>query len=252
MRTATIDPSATPASAPAGRRPISARKLAANRRNALKSTGPRTAEGKARSAQNACRSTGPVTARGKARCAGNARRHGLWAAKPIPPVERPAFVRLLQDTLVEYRLTTPVQKLWGLLFAHNQWMLKRLHQRRYEIYKSSPDADPLSALSLFESAEHRLNGRLMKLLRWLSAELDLRRLLSLPYAKAALASVGMGGVLNPSERREPTAKTRSIPTEATEQGRWPQNTGENGEKQSENRTQNHPATTSEPIEANAG
>ena len=34
------------------KRPVSARRLEANRRNALKSTGPRTAAGKARSARN--------------------------------------------------------------------------------------------------------------------------------------------------------------------------------------------------------
>jgi hypothetical protein len=58
----------------------SAVKLAANRANAQKSTGPRTPEGKLRSAQNARKSTGPRTAGGKARAARNARRHGLTLA----------------------------------------------------------------------------------------------------------------------------------------------------------------------------
>jgi hypothetical protein len=56
---------------------ISEAKLAANRANAQKSTGPRTVHGKLRSAQNAQKSTGPRTAAGKARSAQNARRHGL-------------------------------------------------------------------------------------------------------------------------------------------------------------------------------
>jgi hypothetical protein len=55
----------------------SAAKLAANRANAQRSTGPRTPEGKLRAAQNARKSTGPRTAAGKARAAQNARRHGL-------------------------------------------------------------------------------------------------------------------------------------------------------------------------------
>jgi len=75
---------------------MSAARLAANRANARKSTGPRTAAGKLRSAQNsrnskgprtlsgklraaqnARQSTGPTTAAGKKRSAQNARRHGL-------------------------------------------------------------------------------------------------------------------------------------------------------------------------------
>jgi hypothetical protein len=56
---------------------ISAAKLAANRANAQKSTGPRTAAGKLRSAQNPEKSTGPRTAAGKQRSARNALRHGL-------------------------------------------------------------------------------------------------------------------------------------------------------------------------------
>jgi hypothetical protein len=55
----------------------SAARIAANRRNALASTGPRTGAGKARSAQNARLSTGPRTPAGKAASAQNARRHGL-------------------------------------------------------------------------------------------------------------------------------------------------------------------------------
>ncbi len=62
---------------------ISAARLAANRANARKSTGPRTAAGKLRAAQNTRKSTGPRTAAGKQRSARNARRHGLaspWRA----------------------------------------------------------------------------------------------------------------------------------------------------------------------------
>jgi hypothetical protein len=55
----------------------SAAKIAANRRNALASTGPRSSAGKARSAQNARLSTGPRTPEGKKMSAQNARRHGL-------------------------------------------------------------------------------------------------------------------------------------------------------------------------------
>jgi hypothetical protein len=56
---------------------ISEAKLAPNRANAQKSTGPKTALGKLHSAQNPRKSTGPRTAAGKARSAQNSRRHGL-------------------------------------------------------------------------------------------------------------------------------------------------------------------------------
>jgi hypothetical protein len=63
----------------------SAARIAANRRNALASTGPRTSAGKARSAQNAQASTGPRTPAGKAVSAQNARRHGLTLAAAGDP-----------------------------------------------------------------------------------------------------------------------------------------------------------------------
>ncbi|MBO8168851.1 MAG: hypothetical protein H0Z35_06655 [Thermoanaerobacteraceae bacterium] len=65
------------------KKPISKAKLEANRRNAKKSTGPRTAEGKQRSAQNALKSTGPKTAKGKARSAFNATKSGYWTKPSI-------------------------------------------------------------------------------------------------------------------------------------------------------------------------
>jgi len=46
---------------------ISARQLAANRANARKSTGPRTAEGKQRVALNGRKSAGPKSPQGKLR-----------------------------------------------------------------------------------------------------------------------------------------------------------------------------------------
>src|SRR5947209_1181435 len=78
LSVATADQDATVA-APTPR-PASDRKVAANRRNAQRSTGPRTPEGKATSARNAQRSSGPRTAHGVARSSRNALKHGLWAS----------------------------------------------------------------------------------------------------------------------------------------------------------------------------
>lgn len=52
--------------------------IRANRLNAKKSTGPKTAEGKKKSALNAQKSSGPRTAKGKARCVFNAVKNGFW------------------------------------------------------------------------------------------------------------------------------------------------------------------------------
>jgi hypothetical protein len=62
----------------AGRKPVSARKLAANRANAARSTGPRTPEGKARVAMNALR-------------------HGLAAHAPLLPDEDPNALDALAE-----------------------------------------------------------------------------------------------------------------------------------------------------------
>ncbi len=75
------EPTAAPTATPSPKKPVSERKLEANRANARKSTGPRTPEGKARSSQNAYK-------------------HGLLARCIIPandPVEDPAdFDSLIQ------------------------------------------------------------------------------------------------------------------------------------------------------------
>jgi len=60
------------------KRQVSSAKQMANKKNAKKSTGPKTKEGKKRSAQNAFKSTGPKTAKGKARSVFNAVKDGYW------------------------------------------------------------------------------------------------------------------------------------------------------------------------------
>src|SRR3954454_7679567 len=64
---------------------VSAKQLEANRRNALRSTGPRTAAGKARVAQNAIK-------------------HGARAASAVLPDEDPAgFAEFLRETLRDHQ-----------------------------------------------------------------------------------------------------------------------------------------------------
>jgi len=140
----------TTASAP-HRRAAGAAALAANRRNAQRSTGPRTSRGKIRSSLNALR-------------------HGLRARSAILPGEdRRAFRNLHRSFCDHFRPSGPLQQLlveqmaiayWKLsrvsrieafVFAHRSTddhtladFLRALHQRRHandEEAKDEPEAD---------------------------------------------------------------------------------------------------------------
>src|SRR5437660_10219908 len=74
-------------------KPLSAKRLAANRRNALRSTGPRTTEGKRRSSTNALK-------------------HGLCANTVLLPGECPAaFATARHELKQEFRPRTPGQNI---------------------------------------------------------------------------------------------------------------------------------------------
>ncbi len=127
----------TAALAPAPqRRPISAKQLAANRRNALKSTGPRTLAGKARASRNAFK-------------------HGLRIAEYYPciPEECPAtfdtFRQELQNTL------QPRNILQRCLFPHIvnlAWRLRRFPEAQAKIFECErarvPQTGPINAPDL--------------------------------------------------------------------------------------------------------
>jgi len=76
-----------------------AAQILANRLNARRSTGPRTPEGKARSCQNA-------------------RTHGFRSRTPsAPPLDDPAFARLLHDLRNSFQPVNPVEDGLVLRFA---------------------------------------------------------------------------------------------------------------------------------------
>jgi hypothetical protein len=90
--------------------PSTPRKIAANRANAQKSTGPKTPEGRARAAQNSVK-------------------HGLNSERVLIPGEIPAdFGELRQALLDEFQPATPDQ---ALLFEHMvaaAWRLRRIRR----------------------------------------------------------------------------------------------------------------------------
>ena len=85
----------------------SLRQIEANRQNALKSTGPNTAEGKQRSRRNALR-------------------HGFTAETVIEPLESPEGYRAFEDAIVsEYLPQTPVERELVHRLASLFWRLRR-------------------------------------------------------------------------------------------------------------------------------
>src|SRR5262245_14502962 len=85
----------------------SVRQLEANRHNALKSTGPKTAGGRQRSRRNALR-------------------HGFTAETVIEPLERPEEYRAFEDAIVsEYLPQTPVEQELVHRLASLFWRLRR-------------------------------------------------------------------------------------------------------------------------------
>lgn len=85
----------------------SLRQIESNRRNAEKSTGPKTPNGKARSSQNAVR-------------------HGLTAETVIPPLEDPADYRAFEQAVTTaYDAETAVERELVLRLASLLWRLRR-------------------------------------------------------------------------------------------------------------------------------
>jgi hypothetical protein len=108
----------------------SLRQIESNRRNAQKSTGPKTKSGKARSSQNAVR-------------------HGLTAETVIGPLEDPADYRAFEESVTTgYDAETAVERELVLRLASLLWRLRRatsvetgLLQIQYEA-GTMPDPEP--------------------------------------------------------------------------------------------------------------
>jgi hypothetical protein len=95
----------------------SQKQLAANRRNAQKSTGPRSVEGKARSSQNALKT-------------------GLYAqAMIIGPEELTQFQELETQFTAEYQPATPTARSLVDQLIHCEWILRRFRWLEQEVWK---------------------------------------------------------------------------------------------------------------------
>ena len=89
----------------------SLRQIESNRRNAQRSTGPKTQSGKARASQNAVR-------------------HGLTAETVIGPLEDPADYRAFEQAVTRgYDAETAVERELVLRLASLLWRLRRPRSR---------------------------------------------------------------------------------------------------------------------------
>jgi hypothetical protein len=123
--------------------------IEANRRNAQKSTGPRTPEGKAVSSQNAFQS-------------------GIDSESQIAPGENPAeLLKLQNEYFAHYRPQTPEERFHVDSIIRNEWLLRRLFRAEAQLWdaaaaqESVPQATPLgSAFLQYTPAFMRLQRRI--------------------------------------------------------------------------------------------
>src|ERR1700738_3833870 len=99
------------------------RRIEANRRNARRSTGPRTADGKARVASNALT-------------------HGLTAKQIILRNENPRDFEAFRISLMnDLNLKGALQEVLGERIVIDSWRLRRVPVLEAALYKSSAGAD---------------------------------------------------------------------------------------------------------------
>jgi hypothetical protein len=137
------------------------KQIEANRRNALKSTGPKTPEGKAAVRMNALR-------------------HGLRARSILIPGENPAdYDQLCAGLQAEWRPQTPTEQLLVEQMAVAQWKLARLEVGERSIYMQDIGAErQLALLDRFSVQRGRLERSFFKALR------ELRELRQAPKAQS--------------------------------------------------------------------
>jgi len=115
------------------------RQIEANRRNAQKSTGPRTPEGKAAVRLNSLR-------------------HGLRARTVVLPAENPQeFLQLCDDLETEWQPLTRTEQFYVEQMAVAQWKLRRMEQAESDIHaKCLPISTHVSLLDRIWQAQSRM------------------------------------------------------------------------------------------------
>jgi hypothetical protein len=119
--------------------------------------------------QNALRSTGPVTASGKSASSANAFRHGLTSARIVIPGEDPAEYDAMREDLL--RLHAPANAIERALveeLAASSWRLQRAHRVETAVLTKwsadAPDPDAAIAAAMLEKPKE-----LDRLIRYITA-----------------------------------------------------------------------------------
>src|SRR5216683_2504052 len=142
-----------------------AAQLTANRANAQKSTGPRTAEGKSASRFNALK-------------------HGLDAASAIIPGEDPAeFEAVAADYRAEFRPRTPAEVFHVDTMLRADWQKRRLQRVETDLYRTvltEAGTDNLVAAILSDTPAAKLLTRIQRQIvaferAWYRANTELTR-----------------------------------------------------------------------------
>ena len=130
-------------------------KVAANRANARKSTGPRTKDGKTRSSRNATR-------------------HGFFSLTPPPQLDRDeAFCMIEGELRDELHPRSPTQHTLLRELAIQTWRLSKIPDYERDVLANAPDdADELALLSKVWSLHDRCQSRYQSLLRQFRREQD--------------------------------------------------------------------------------
>jgi hypothetical protein len=184
----------------AGGRIMSAARLAANRANAQKSTGPRTAAGKLRAAQNARQSTGPTTAAGKKRSAQNARRHGLNVLACHDPAVAGGIEHLscaIASCAIAAANEDPQVIALAQRVAAAQVDLMRARRARLELLGAKPLENIIRRLAAIERYERRARAQRAVAIR------------AFDYARAVAVAQSRNAEL--AKRTEPNVTKRTEP-----------------------------------------
>ena len=130
-------------------RAISARQYEANRRNALRSTGPRSAEGKTRSSRNSIK-------------------HGAWVQPTMTSEQQERYLAHLQRVVSEFGPASELEESLIREFADVQWQIMLRTEAELsaarELIPDGGNASATFALA-WTNAELRLSGRMTRLLR---------------------------------------------------------------------------------------
>src|SRR5579864_5140924 len=107
--------------------------------------------------RNAQKSTGPKTPEGKAACSMNALRHGLRARSVLLPGEDPSeFHQLCNDLEAEWRPQSRTEQFYVEQMAVSQWKLVRMEVVEVNVFKDTDPSNQLPSLDRLWPAECRL------------------------------------------------------------------------------------------------